>query len=582
MNRTSSLVVVAAGLALAACAVSSSDAGGESEGPPRLEVAPQPVAIPGSWVPGPAVDAVADQQNVPHTGSPRVADGGRCASPNAFDCSCVHPACSGPLPGTLAFRDFLLRRFPQIDSAGGFQCCRQNTGDTDYLSVHSIGRAIDLMIPQVGGDADNTAGDEVANWLIMNAGRIGVQQVIWDRASWRGSRAAGAKMRPYDGPIPHTDHIHMELSLDGAAAATPFFTSGEVGGSGEACVPACEGAVILDEHCGRGDCAAFGQTCIADPTPRCGVPECPREGNAMVCVDANHIVTCENGLMTNFGDCGAYGSFCSAAGRAPTDAHCVLSLCVGSPDTVPTDHTGCSIRGGARLHCTADGGFSEEACAPGEVCSDLSGTGACVAPAPGCPTNFGEGLQIAPFCLGDERVVCVNGNLVGTERCESGSVCRDIGGAPTCVSSLCLDAAGATLCLDNGNPARCGANGTLEALPPCEPGAACAGGVCVPGAPPPPDAAAPLADARPGATDARVVPGGDAGPGTPPAPDDAALATDDAALQEDPDAALTWREQSNGASGGCALAPRVPVTAPLTLVLGALAGLGLRRRRPRG
>jgi hypothetical protein len=81
---------------------------------------------------------------------------------------------------------------------------------------------------------------------------------------------------------------------------------------------------------------------------------------------------------------------------------------------------------------------------------------------------------------------------------------------------------------------------------------------------------------------------GDADPGAggesdadadPSATTDAALrATDDAG----PDAALTWREQSNGATSGCGFAPRAPVTAPLTLALGALAGLGLRRRRPRG
>jgi hypothetical protein len=419
MNTVRVVFLILLARSLTACTATSPDA-------PPLESGGQAIAIPGSWAPPPDVTAVADTQNVAHQGSPLIADGGRCNSPDAFDCSCVHPACSGPLPGTLAFRDHLLRRFPQIRSAGGFECCRQNTGNTDYLSVHSIGRAIDLMIPEVGGDADNTAGDAVANWLITNAARIGVQQVIWDRASWRGSRAAGQKMRPYEGPIPHTDHIHMELNLDGANARTAFFVSGEVDGGGEVCAPACDGAVIVDARCGRGDCAVFGQTCIADPEPRCGVPECPRQGAASICLDDNRIGTCDSGLLTGVGDCGLYGAFCSVAGRAPTDAHCVFSLCVGSPLVVPWEHTACSIRAGARLSCHADASFEEIDCPAGSVCRDGPGDGAsdCVPPAAECPPNFGDGLVLVTTCIDGQRVECVNGNLIYDRGCEADETCR--------------------------------------------------------------------------------------------------------------------------------------------------------------
>ena len=586
MKRT----VVSQTLALTLALVAVSGCGlafdvGSPESGPALEHGMQAVAIPGSWAPGPEVNAVADPQNVAYTGSPRIADGGRCDSDNAFDCSCHHPACSGPLPGTVAFRDFLLRRFEQIDSAGGFQCCRQNTGNTDYLSVHSIGRAIDLMIPMVGGDADNTAGDEVANWLIMNAQHIGVQQVIWDRASWRAARAAGEKMRPYEGPIPHTDHIHMELSVDAANGNTPFFQSGEVDGTGEQCAPACEGAMLVGADCRRGDCAAFGQTCLADPTPRCGVPECPREGGALVCADATHLITCENGLMTNFGDCGAFGSFCSVAGRAPTDAHCVLSLCVGTPDTVPTEHTGCSIRGGQRLHCAADGTFAEEACPAGEICSDLGGSGACASAAAECPPNFGEGLQLATVCIGGERVACVNGNLIGNQRCEAGGTCRIVDGAAACVAETCFDAtgprSGALICLDNGGVARCSATGLLEPLERCDDDETCREGVCVVlehglgdlGAAPEPRPDAASSPEAP--TDAR-------------APDnraEAALADDagrdsDSAATDTDAAAGTWQETNTQRGGACSVGVGAPGPRPPGLL--ALTGLGLlsaRRRR---
>jgi hypothetical protein len=94
------------------------------------------------------------------------------------------------------------------------------------MSVHGTGRAIDVFIPLSRGDADNTLGDEVANWLVSNAQAIGVQLVIWDRSSWNGSRSSGSKLRAYGGPHPHHDHLHVELNTDGAARRTPWFRGG--------------------------------------------------------------------------------------------------------------------------------------------------------------------------------------------------------------------------------------------------------------------------------------------------------------------------------------------------------------------
>jgi len=81
-----------------------------------------------------------------------------------------------------------------------------------------------VFIPLSGGQADNTRGDEVANWLISNAQSIGVQLVIWDRSGWNASR--GSKLSPYGGPHPHHDHLHVELNTDAAARRTPWFRGG--------------------------------------------------------------------------------------------------------------------------------------------------------------------------------------------------------------------------------------------------------------------------------------------------------------------------------------------------------------------
>lgn len=107
---------------------------------------------------------------------------------------------------------------PQILRIEGY-ACRRNTANTSRMSIHGTGRALDIFIPKSGGAADNTKGDEVANYLIKNAQRIGIQYIIWDRTQWRAGRADTA----YGGPHPHDDHLHVEITNAAAAEQTPFF-----------------------------------------------------------------------------------------------------------------------------------------------------------------------------------------------------------------------------------------------------------------------------------------------------------------------------------------------------------------------
>src|SRR5215207_2453810 len=78
------------------------------------------------------------------------------------------------------------------------------------------------MIPIVGGRANSTVGDPIANWLVVNASAIGVQYLIWNRVRWSGGRRK-EKFARYTGPNPHRDHIHVELTLEGAQRSTPWF-----------------------------------------------------------------------------------------------------------------------------------------------------------------------------------------------------------------------------------------------------------------------------------------------------------------------------------------------------------------------
>jgi hypothetical protein len=431
------------------------------------------ITIAGPWVPPPEVTRVADTQMVSYQGSPTIADGGSCDSDNPWACSCHHPACSAGLPGTLAFARYIQQAFPQISSAGGFQCCRQNTGNTSKLSVHSIGRAIDLMIPRINGDADNTAGDAVANWLIMNAASIGIQYVAWDRTQWSGHRPAGSKISPYQGPIPHTDHIHMELNLDGANQRTPFFTSGAINQGGRQCEARCDGTRIIDANCNEGDCAIFGNNCIADPVPRCGVAECPRTGTGQICSDDTHIVSCRDGLLTGVGDCGAFAAFCSTAGRDQHDAVCVSAFCVSNPNQAPYELLRCSFLVGEMFFCHENNTIDLLSCPNGQICSMQSGQAECTAPKAECPPVYArDRVDILNVCMDNYYVArCENGNVASAERCEGNSVCRMINQYPTCVTEQCVSGneirTGARSCLDNGMVGECNQDGAIDVIKNC-------------------------------------------------------------------------------------------------------------------
>jgi FG-GAP-like repeat len=174
------------------------------------------VSLPGSWNPPPDVRAIGAQWNIPYDGAPLWNGPSSCGG-NFF-------------PGTRELGDYLRATFPGSISHYEGYSCRQNTNDARYVSVHGTGRALDVFIPLSGGAADNTKGDIVANWLIVNAQAIGVQYIIWDVSDWSGAHG-GDKMGAYNGPNRHIDHIHVELTHAGAARQTPWFSNhGSAGG----------------------------------------------------------------------------------------------------------------------------------------------------------------------------------------------------------------------------------------------------------------------------------------------------------------------------------------------------------------
>jgi peptidoglycan hydrolase-like protein with peptidoglycan-binding domain len=180
----------------------------------RPSPAPAPVPTPGPggtaprWVLPEAVRLAGEAQHVRYDSPPPWTG-------NPGNCSGNFTA------GAQTLRAHIQANFAGVTSIGGYSC-RQNTANTAETSVHGVGRALDIMITPIAGQANAAAGDRIANWLVNNAQAIGVQYVIWNRVRWSGS-AGGRKDATYGGPNPHIDHIHAEINLDAAARRTPWF-----------------------------------------------------------------------------------------------------------------------------------------------------------------------------------------------------------------------------------------------------------------------------------------------------------------------------------------------------------------------
>lgn len=117
-------------------------------------------------------------------------------------------------PGTRALREYLEARYRvHVGAPRGPSVrkpLRRADGSLRRRDIHEEGRALDVMI------RNRAQGDEVANWVALNAVDLGVQYLIWNRVELSSS-TVGDAWEPYTGPNPHTDHVHIELSPRWAA-----------------------------------------------------------------------------------------------------------------------------------------------------------------------------------------------------------------------------------------------------------------------------------------------------------------------------------------------------------------------------
>lgn len=130
-------------------------------------------------------------------------------------------------PGTKALRQLLKDTYGRANSGGITRSC-----STGGASEHKEGRAYDWA-NNVSVPAQKQVADHFVAWLVGadrngvaagNAHRLGVQYVIWNRRIWN----SGSGWKAYNGASPHTDHVHVSLSWDGAMGRTSWWTGNTV------------------------------------------------------------------------------------------------------------------------------------------------------------------------------------------------------------------------------------------------------------------------------------------------------------------------------------------------------------------
>lgn len=104
----------------------------------------------------------------------------------------------GLQPDAVKVHRAVCANFPDVSSYGGMR--------TD--GEHGDGQALDIM---VSGDA---LGDEIADWVRANAGKLGVTEVIWSQQIWTTQRGSEGWRSMEDRGSPtanHMDHVHVTV-----------------------------------------------------------------------------------------------------------------------------------------------------------------------------------------------------------------------------------------------------------------------------------------------------------------------------------------------------------------------------------
>lgn len=122
-------------------------------------------------------------------------------------------------PGMVAFAELISDHYDRPSYSTSRRCIAGNN------SQHGEGRAVDWGMNAFNAQ-DKAIGDAAATWLTKNNGemarRFGIMSVIWNKKSWY--LHSPGSWRTYTGPSPHTDHLHISFTWDGAMKRTSWWS----------------------------------------------------------------------------------------------------------------------------------------------------------------------------------------------------------------------------------------------------------------------------------------------------------------------------------------------------------------------
>jgi hypothetical protein len=294
-------------------------------------------------------------------------------------------------------------------------CNSCNLAAKPGYSNHQSGHALDL----------NTSSSGVLNWLNANAAKYGFKRTVpseaWHWEWWGGGPGGG----PCSCQPTHCEGSKMVSSCGkgdcAAYGATCVNDSKGVRcvsvfcpatGSKQVCLDSDKIGTCKDGGITSGSCGAFGATCVEDSLgARCVNVFCPAKGKTKVCLDDAKIMDCNNGAPSEPGDCSAYAAYCSIAGVS--SARCVSAFCVDSAKDVPKAHDTC-LPDGTLAHCNSAGLPENAKACPagtkcvktgnGAACSDGSGAGGGSGSAGAGGSAGGVGMAGAPWQDPDDPI----------------------------------------------------------------------------------------------------------------------------------------------------------------------------------
>jgi len=138
------------------------------------------------------------------------------------------PPRTEPEPHTRALARLIHERFAWAHPAIGVSRTDALSPGGTRRNIHGSGRALDTMVNHAPQGA-TAAGDELANWLLVNWQSLGLQQLIWDNVYVRPHNDRAHRIGPYTPPDGrpsnatwrHEDHVHVEVLRTPGVALAP-------------------------------------------------------------------------------------------------------------------------------------------------------------------------------------------------------------------------------------------------------------------------------------------------------------------------------------------------------------------------